>query len=58
MELRALGWWWLLCAAAALLACARGDPASKSRSCSEVRQIYGAKGFSLSDVPQAEISGE
>nr|XP_021534662.1 glypican-1 [Neomonachus schauinslandi] len=57
MELRARGWW-LLCAAAALAACARGDPASKSRSCSEVRQIYGAKGFSLSDVPQAEISGE
>ncbi|VFV37540.1 glypican-1-partial [Lynx pardinus] len=57
MELRAQGWW-LLCAAAALAACARGDPASKSRSCSEVRQIYGAKGFSLSDVPQAEISGE
>lgn len=57
MELRARGWW-LLCAATALVACARGDPASKSRSCSEVRQIYGAKGFSLSDVPQAEISGE
>ncbi|XP_006893495.1 PREDICTED: glypican-1 [Elephantulus edwardii] len=57
MEHRARGWW-LLCAAAALAACARGDPASKSRSCSEVRQIYGAKGFSLSDVPQAEISGE
>ncbi|XP_059134131.1 glypican-1 [Peromyscus eremicus] len=57
MELRARGWW-LLCAIAALVACARGDPASKSRSCSEVRQIYGDKGFSLSDVPQAEISGE
>ncbi|XP_049744561.1 glypican-1 [Elephas maximus indicus] len=57
MERSARGWW-LLCAAAALVACARGDPASKSRSCSEVRQIYGAKGFSLSDVPQAEISGE
>ncbi|XP_046282696.1 glypican-1 isoform X2 [Marmota monax] len=57
MDLRARGWW-LLCAAAALVACACGDPASKSRSCSEVRQIYGAKGFSLSDVPQAEISGE
>ncbi|XP_065773259.1 glypican-1 isoform X2 [Muntiacus reevesi] len=57
MELRARGWW-LLYAAAALVACSRGDPASKSRSCGEVRQIYGAKGFSLSDVPQAEISGE
>ncbi|KAM6178988.1 glypican-1 [Rhynchocyon petersi] len=57
MERRARGWW-LLCAAAALAACARGDPAGKSRSCGKVRQIYGAKGFSLSDVPQAEISGE
>ncbi|XP_062959922.1 glypican-1 [Cynocephalus volans] len=57
MELRARCWW-LLWAAAALAACARGDPASKSRSCGEVRQVYGAKGFSLSDVPQAEISGE
>ncbi|KAM4836506.1 glypican-1 [Thomomys bottae] len=57
MELRARGCW-LLCAAAALLAGARGDPAGKTRSCGEVRQIYGAKGFSLSDVPQAEISGE
>lgn len=56
MELRAPAWC-LLCAAA-LAACARGDPASKSRSCGEVRQIYGAKGFSLSDVPQAELSGE
>lgn len=57
MELRARGWW-LLCAAAVLAACARGDAAGKTRSCGEVRQIYGAKGFSLSDVPQAEISGE
>ncbi|XP_049629178.1 glypican-1 [Suncus etruscus] len=56
MELRAPAWC-LLCAAA-LAACARGDPASKSRSCGEVRQIYGAKGFSLSDVPQTELSGE
>ncbi|XP_007470006.1 PREDICTED: glypican-1 [Lipotes vexillifer] len=57
MELRARGWW-LLCVAVALAACAHGDPASKSRSCGEVRHIYGTKGFSLSDVPQAEISGE
>ncbi|XP_007532067.1 glypican-1 [Erinaceus europaeus] len=56
MALGAPSWWLLV--AAALTACARGDPASKSRSCAEVRQVYGAKGFSLSDVPQAQISGE
>uniref|UniRef100_A0A6I8NAH1 Glypican-1 n=1 Tax=Ornithorhynchus anatinus TaxID=9258 RepID=A0A6I8NAH1_ORNAN len=44
---------WLLYVAAS---CARGD--TKTRSCTEVRQVYGAKGFSLSGVPQAEISGE
>ncbi|XP_004620739.2 glypican-1 [Sorex araneus] len=48
---------WLLCAWA-LAACARGDPAGRARSCAEVRHIYGAKGFSLSDVPAAELSGE
>ncbi|XP_064194361.1 glypican-1-like [Anguilla rostrata] len=31
---------------------------SKARSCSDVRQFYNGKGFSLSGVPQAEISGE
>ncbi|TNM90984.1 hypothetical protein fugu_003273 [Takifugu bimaculatus] len=31
---------------------------SKARSCSEVRQAYSAKGFSLVDVPHQEISGE
>lgn len=46
---------WLLCVASAP---ARGDSGSKARSCAEVRQLYGAKGFSLSGVPQAEISGE
>ncbi|XP_074888045.1 glypican-1-like isoform X2 [Buteo buteo] len=45
---------WLLCVASAP---ARGDSGSKARSCAEVRQLYGAKGFSLSGVPQAEISG-
>ncbi|PKU37070.1 glypican-1 [Limosa lapponica baueri] len=44
---------WLLCVASAP---ARGDSGSKARSCAEVRQLYGAKGFSLSGVPQAEIS--
>ncbi|NXJ81149.1 GPC1 protein, partial [Trogon melanurus] len=46
---------WLLCVASAPV---RGDSGSKARSCAEVRQLYGAKGFSLSGVPQAEISGE
>ncbi|KAJ8357479.1 hypothetical protein SKAU_G00202730 [Synaphobranchus kaupii] len=31
---------------------------SKARSCSDVRQFYSGKGFSLSGVPQTEISGE
>ncbi|XP_028258007.1 glypican-6-like [Parambassis ranga] len=31
---------------------------SKARSCSEVRQAYSAKGFSLVNVPHQEISGE
>ncbi|XP_036377387.1 glypican-1 [Megalops cyprinoides] len=36
-----------------------GDNASsKPRSCSDVRQFYSGKGFSLSAVPQTEISGE
>lgn len=30
---------------------------SKARSCSEVRQAYSAKGFSLVNVPHQEISG-
>lgn len=56
MALAAPGWW--LLGAAAMLACARGDPAGKGRGCAELRQVYGARGFSLSDVPQAQISGE
>ncbi|XP_076001106.1 glypican-1b [Genypterus blacodes] len=31
---------------------------SKARSCSDVRQFYNGKGFSLDGVPQSEISGE
>ncbi|KAM7424310.1 hypothetical protein PAMA_000581 [Pampus argenteus] len=31
---------------------------SKARSCSDVRQAYNAKGFSLVNVPHQEISGE
>ncbi|XP_027541936.1 glypican-1 isoform X1 [Neopelma chrysocephalum] len=54
--MRVFPWgFWLLCVASAP---ARGDSGSKARSCAEVRQLYGAKGFSLSGVPQAEISGE
>lgn len=30
----------------------------KARSCSEVRQAYAAKGFSLVNVPHQEISGK
>ncbi|KAH0517329.1 Glypican-6 [Microtus ochrogaster] len=30
----------------------------KARSCNEVRQAYGAKGFSLTDIPYQEIAGE
>ncbi|XP_030631389.1 glypican-1b [Chanos chanos] len=36
-----------------------GDNASsKPRSCSDVRQFYSSKGFSLNGAPQSEISGE
>ncbi|KAJ8419103.1 hypothetical protein AAFF_G00006020 [Aldrovandia affinis] len=34
------------------------NTSSKPRSCSDVRQFYSGKGFSLSGVPQTEISGE
>ncbi|KAM7160336.1 glypican-1 [Macrochelys suwanniensis] len=46
---------WLLCVACSS---ARGDSGSKAKSCTEVRQFYATKGFSLHGVPQAEISGE
>ncbi|MEE6500929.1 hypothetical protein FKM82_003994 [Ascaphus truei] len=52
-----LGWWWhfgVLC----LVPWTAGDTGSKARSCAEVKQVYSAKGFSLSGVPQSEISGE
>lgn len=48
---------WLLCVAAASVARSDGG-ATKARSCAELRQLYGAKGFSPNVVPQAEISGE
>lgn len=31
---------------------------AKSRSCAAFRQFYSSKGFSMSGVPQAQISGE
>ncbi|KAK7945675.1 hypothetical protein WMY93_001403 [Mugilogobius chulae] len=31
---------------------------SKARSCSDIRQFYNGKGFTLEGVPQSEISGE
>ncbi|XP_028283330.1 glypican-1b [Parambassis ranga] len=49
---------------AALALCSLTAPAygdkgtSKARSCSDIRQFYGVKGFSLEGVPQSEISGE
>ncbi|XP_062988327.1 glypican-1 [Elgaria multicarinata webbii] len=47
---------WLLCVAAS--SSAKSDGGNKAKSCSELRQLYGAKGFSPNGVPQAEISGE
>ncbi|XP_023261168.1 glypican-1-like [Seriola lalandi dorsalis] len=49
---------------AALALCSLTAPAygdkgtSKARSCSDIRQFYSGKGFSIESVPQAEISGE
>ena len=49
---------------AALALCSLTAPAcgdkgtSKARSCSDIRQFYSGKGFSLDGVPQSEISGE
>ncbi|KAL4608902.1 glypican-6-like [Arapaima gigas] len=46
----------LLCALSALSLSLGAD--LKARTCSEVRQAYGAKGFSLLNIPHQEISGE
>ncbi|XP_075057796.1 glypican-1 [Mixophyes fleayi] len=35
-----------------------GETGNKAKSCEAVKQVYSAKGFSLSGVPQSEISGE
>uniref|UniRef100_A0A8C4DHS0 Glypican-1 n=1 Tax=Dicentrarchus labrax TaxID=13489 RepID=A0A8C4DHS0_DICLA len=46
-------------AVCSLTAPAYGDKGtSKARSCSDIRQFYSGKGFSLDGVPQSEISGE
>ncbi|KAM6921285.1 glypican-1-like [Xenentodon cancila] len=45
----------LLCA----LLCAAPSPVARAdRSCTELRQFYTGKGFTLAGVPQTEISGE
>ncbi|KAM3625404.1 uncharacterized protein V6R79_011555 [Siganus canaliculatus] len=46
-----------LCTLSVLLSLSSGGE-SKARSCSEVRQAYNVKGFSLANVPHQEISGE
>lgn len=54
-----------LCALSALLSSTSTSTSSaaaaaadgKARSCSDVRQAYTAKGFSLVNVPNQEISG-
>ncbi|XP_028650645.1 glypican-1-like [Erpetoichthys calabaricus] len=48
--------WCLVAYVAASVAGENGN--TKARNCAEVRQLYSAKGFSLSGVPQTEISGE
>ncbi|XP_063738542.1 glypican-6-like isoform X2 [Eleginops maclovinus] len=45
-----------LCTLSVLSLSSAGE--SKARSCSEARQAYSAKGFSLVNVPHQEISGE
>uniref|UniRef100_A0A3Q2PSS9 Glypican 6a n=1 Tax=Fundulus heteroclitus TaxID=8078 RepID=A0A3Q2PSS9_FUNHE len=45
-----------LCTLSVLSLSSAGE--SKARSCSEVRQAYSAKGFSLFHVPHQEVSGE
>ncbi|XP_015240629.1 PREDICTED: glypican-6-like isoform X2 [Cyprinodon variegatus] len=46
----------ILCTLSVLSLSSAGE--SKARSCSEVRQAYSAKGFSLLHAPHQEISGE
>lgn len=44
--------------AAACLCAAPGPGSGAERSCADLRQFYTGKGFTLSGVPQSEISGE
>lgn len=46
----------LVCVLACLCAAA-GPVAGADRSCTDLRQFYASKGFTLSGVPQTEISG-
>ncbi|KAM4772637.1 glypican-1 [Rhinophrynus dorsalis] len=57
MERLCCSWWWhlgVLC----LVQWTAGDTGSKAKSCMEVKKVYSDKGFSMSGVPQSEISGE
>ncbi|KAM5163426.1 glypican-1 [Mantella aurantiaca] len=49
--------WWHL-GVVFLVHWAAGDTGSKAKSCEPVRLMYNTKGFSLTGVPQSEISGE
>ncbi|XP_072245149.1 glypican-1 [Leuresthes tenuis] len=48
----------VLLIAAACLCAAPGPVRGAERSCSDLRQFYTGKGFTLAGVPQTEISGE
>ncbi|KAM3619828.1 uncharacterized protein V6R79_014251 [Siganus canaliculatus] len=48
----------LLCAVACLLPAPAPVAAGADRSCTDLRQFYTSKGFTLAGVPQGEISGE
>ncbi|XP_032993227.1 glypican-4 [Lacerta agilis] len=49
---------WLLLVAAAAAAAASSSAEPRSRSCSEVKKLYVAKGFSQSEAPSHEINGD
>uniref|UniRef100_A0A8C5PB44 Glypican-1 n=1 Tax=Leptobrachium leishanense TaxID=445787 RepID=A0A8C5PB44_9ANUR len=57
MKTQGWTWWWPL-GIVFLLHRASGDTGNKAKSCAEVKQVYSSKGYSLSGVPQSEISGE
>ncbi|XP_018410336.1 PREDICTED: glypican-1 [Nanorana parkeri] len=55
-RMRGYSWWRL--GVVFFVHWAAGDTGSKAKSCESVRQVYNARGFSLTGVPQSEISGE